>query len=208
MSTKQYNVLDRIPAIHKRNSEYSLSNEEVAPLEQVEKLLGDLLENLPTAFNSQPVRMVLLTGKAHKDHWNLISDILIQQIGEERFNDGTKQKIEKSFASGIGTVLFFDDTEVTEKLKKDYPNYAHNFEPWASQVQGSHQLMTWLGLTDMGYGANLQHYIGMDDDRVRKQVNVPDTWRFVAHMPFGKVVHPESDKPSKPLSEMLKVIND
>ncbi|MDO5036614.1 MAG: nitroreductase family protein [Porphyromonas sp.] len=194
--------------MRKRHSEYALAPEWVATQEEVEEVLAGVLNLIPTHYNTQPVRMVLLTGDAHKRHWKLIEQILIDRIGEERYNKATRAKIEGSFASGVGTVVFFDDTTVTKKMMEDFPSYAHNFPRWAHQVQGSHQYGVWLGLSALGFGASLQHYIGMDDDKVREQLGVPHEWDFVAHMPFGKMLKRSPDLPKKPIDEVLKVIND
>lgn len=192
----------------RRHSEYALAPEWVAPQEEVEEVLTNVLQLIPTHFNSQPVRIVLLTGEAHKRHWKLIEEILIDQIGEDEYNKSTRGKIENSFASGIGTVVFFDDTPVTKGMMEQFPAYAHNFPKWAQQVQGSHQYGVWLGLTTLGFGASLQHYNGMADNKIKEQISVPQDWEFIAHMPFGKVLEPSQSKDKKPLSETLKVINN
>lgn len=189
--------------LKKRHSEYALSPEWVTSEEEVEALLGEVLHLTPSHFNSQPVRMVLLKGEAHKAHWKLIEEILIDRIGKEAYDKNTRGKIEGAFLSGAGTVVFFDDTTITKNMINQFPAYAHNFPNWAQQVQGSHQLMVWLGLTSLGYGASLQHYNGIDDDKVKEQLGVPKEWDFIAHMPFGKVLNPAGEKEKKPLSETL-----
>lgn len=193
--------------LSKRRSEYALGAEWVAPQHEVEEMIAHMMRTLPTHFNAQPVRTVLLTGEAHSEHWRIIESILLERIGEERYNKGTRAKIESSFASGVGTVLFFDDTEITNTMMEKFPAYAANFPLWAQQVQGSHQLAVWLGLTGLGFGSSLQHYTGMDDDKVRKQVQAPDSWSFIAHMPFGKIISPAEAKERKPIQELFKVIN-
>lgn len=190
----------------KRHSEYALAPEWVASEQEVEQLLAHVLQLTPSHFNAQTVRMVLLTGTAHQEHWHLVEQALIGAMGKERYEKSTRAKVENSFASGAGTVLFFDDTTVTKQLMEKMPAYASNFATWAQQVQGSHQLLVWIGLTQLGFGASLQHYIGMNDDKIRAQVGVPNEWSFVAHMPFGKIVTPADPKDKLPLSDMLRVV--
>lgn len=191
----------------KRRSHYALGAEWVASQEEVVTLLKSVLRSVPSHFNSQPVRMVLLTGDAHKKHWELIEKLLIAQIGEERYNEGTKSKIHNSFMSGVGTVLYFEDATITKGLSKQMPAYAENFSKWAHQVQGSHQWAVWLGLTELGFGASLQHYIGLNDAAIKEQVGVPAEWEFIAQMPFGKALdHPEA-KPKTSMDELLKVLD-
>lgn len=192
-------------ALATRRSHYDLKPVWVSPQSEVEQMLDDILRLVPTHYNTQGVRMVLLTGEAHRKHWELIEQILINRIGEDKYNSGTKDKIHNSFMSGVGTVIFFDEEKVTQDMINKFPTYKDNFSKWAEQVQGSHQLAVWIGLTQLGFGASLQHYIGMDDDAVRAQVGVPDHWRFVAHMPFGEAFDNPETKGRLPKNEVLIV---
>lgn len=191
----------------KRRSHYALGAEWVAPQEEVEALLKSVLRAVPTHFNSQSVRMVLLTGDAHKKHWELIEQILIDNIGEDCYNETTKAKIHNSFMSGVGTILYFEESSITKGLGEQMPAYAANFVKWAQQVQGSHQWAVWVGLTELGFGASLQHYIGMNDAAVKDQVGVPAEWEFIAHMPFGKALDSPEAKTKTSMDELLKVLD-
>lgn len=191
--------------LQKRHSEYSLSPEWVQPMNEVETLLGDILHSVPSHFNSQPVRMVLLSGEAHKKHWLMIEEALIKLIGEEAYNKNTKEKVHNSFMSGVATILFFDDTAVTNDLSEKFPLYAPNFPIWAQQVQGSHQLAVWTGLTGLGFGANLQHYTGMIDEKIKAEFEIPEAWTLIAQMPFGKTMTPAEGKDKLPLNKTLLV---
>lgn len=191
-----------------RHSQYDLNNSLPAGIDEVEELLGSILLTTPSAFNSQPVRMVLLTGAAHRRHWDLIKSLLIAKIGEEKYADGTADKI-RGFLNATGTVLFFDDEEVTRSLQERFPAYAHKFPLWAEQVQGSHQYAAWLGLVGLGFGANLQHYTGLDDDRVREDAGVPAEYRFIAELVFGGMNSDTGEiKEKEPLSKTLRVVSE
>lgn len=204
---KPFSILEYIPAFKTRHSEYSFSNELQAPIEEVRQLLEDVLLYTPSGFNSQPVRMVLLTGEKSVEHWKLVGEILMHKIGIERYNTSqAKDRIDNLFTKGVGTVLFFDDTDVTDRTMKEHPRYELNFPKWAHQAQGSHQFMVWLGLKALGYGANLQHYNNMRDDLIRKQVGAPDNWDFVGHMPFGTIIDPAKPREKNPIDMMLKVL--
>ena len=189
--------------IQQRHSEYDISAEWVAPQEEVQNLLANVLQHVPSAFNSQPVRIVLLTGNAHLQHWDIIEKELIARLGQEAYQQQTQAKIHNSFRSGIATILYFTDTNTVTQLQEQYPTYAHNFPLWAEQVQGSHQYAVWVGLTALGFGASLQHYIGMVDDQIKQHANVPNHWQFVGHMPFGKIGTPATNKEKLPLTETL-----
>lgn len=190
-----------------RHSEYHLAPEWVVSQESVEGMLGDLLQQMPTHFNCQPVRVVLLTGAAHARHWDLVAQALLAKIGQARFDDGTKQKIATSFASGVATLLFYDDTAITQRMVAQFPGLAANFPKWAQQVQGSHQYMAWLGLVGLGFGANVQHYIGLADAEIATLAHAHPSWQLVAQMPFGRVVEAAVPKKRLPIQEVLSVVD-
>lgn len=194
--------------LSKRRSQYQISADWVAPQEQVEELIQQILQKTPSAFNSQPVRVVLLTSEKHLAHWQLIEDALIAIIGKKRYEEETAPKLNSAFRSGIATLLFFDDTTVTKGLQEQMPLYADNFARWAHEVQGSHQILAWLGLSQLGFGCNLQHYTGMVDDQIKQLAGVPAEWNLVAQMPFGKLPADNTLVPQekRPLDELFKVL--
>lgn len=202
MTTKIETLKD---ALSHRHSHYAIRPEWVAPREAVEDLLGHVLQNIPSAFNSQPVRMVLLTGEAHTAHWELIEKALIGFMGQEKYEANTAPKVRQAFASGVGTILFFDVPSVTEGLQASFPTYAANFPLWAQQTQGSHQYAVWMGLDVLGFGVNLQHYIGMIDDEIKTLAGVDPSWVLTAQMPFGAPVEEVSAKEKLSLAETLIV---
>lgn len=189
----------------KRHSHYALAPEWVAPQSEVESLLAEVLRNVPSAFNSQPVRMVLLQGENHLHHWQMIADALKRMMGEEAYNKSTRDKIRGAFRNGVATVLFFDDTAVTQNLQEQFPLYAHNFPKWAEQTQGSHQFAVWLGLCEMGFGVSLQHYNGIIDEDIKRELGLPASWSLVGQMPFGKPLSQSDEKEKLPLETTLLI---
>lgn len=190
---------------NQRHSHYALSAEWVASQAEVEHLLGSVLQTVPSAFNSQPVRIVLLTGDTHQKHWDLVEQALIEMIGKEAYRQSTQAKIDGAFRSGIGTILFFDNPQVTLGLQEKFPLYAANFPRWAQEVQGSHQYAVWMGLSALGFGANLQHYTGITDDAIKQLAGVDSTWNLMAQMPFGAPLSTPPTPEKLPLTETLLV---
>lgn len=196
-------VLKKIFA--KRHSHYALAPEWVVSQSEVEFFLAEVLRNVPSAFNSQPVRMVLLHGEGHLRHWQMIADALKGIMGEEVYNKSTHNKIQGAFRAGVATILFFDDTAVTQNLQEQFPLYAHNFPKWAEQTQGCHQFAVWLGLCEMGFGASLQHYNGIIDEDIKRELGLPESWSLVGQMPFGKPLSQLVEKEKLPLETTLLI---
>lgn len=66
----------------------------------------------------------------------------------------TEAKIDNSFASGYGTVLFFEDQSVVKGLQNAFSSYKDNFPGWSLQTSAMHQLAVWTMLEDAGFGAS------------------------------------------------------
>ena len=114
-----------LEAVKHRRSYYSITNESPVSDTEIENIINTVVKYGPSAFNSQSARVVLLLGDKHRRFWEIVKDVLKAQIGEERF-PATGEKIDRMFASGYGTVLFYEDWSVVEGLQKQYPAYAAN----------------------------------------------------------------------------------
>lgn len=174
-----------------RRSSYALQPISPVADDAVVELLHSALWNLPSPFNSQSSRFVLLLGDEHMALWTIVKEVLQANIPAETFPK-TEEKINNCFASGYGTVLFFEDASVVEGLQQKFPAYAANFPIWSQHTAGLHQLTVWLLLEEAGFGASIQHYNPVIDEAVKKRWNLPQNWQLVAQMPFGtpaKSVH-------------------
>jgi len=66
-----------------------------------------------------------------------------------------------------------------------------------------HQFAAWTALEAEGFGANLQHYNPIIDDKVRAQWNVPEDWNLRAQLVFGGRAGAPGEKTFKPLEDRL-----
>ena len=185
--------MDYIEALNQRRSEYSLSPELPVSQDDVVKLIRDIISVTPTSYNGQSPRTFVLFGEDHKALWKIVEDSLIAKIGPERYQK-SKGKID-GFANAAGTILYYEDDSVTKKLQEDNPSYKDNFPVWAEQANGMLQFAIWSGLRTLGIGANIQHYNPLIDDSVRETFGIPEGYRLIAQMPFGKVVREAPRKP-------------
>ena len=144
-------------ALEHRRSYYSIGSDSPVLDEEVVHIIRTAVKNVPSAFNSQSTRIVLLLGDEHKKLWDIVKNTLKQRISPEAFAK-TEAKIDGCFAAGHGTVLYFEDTTVVKKLQDAFPSYSENFPTWSQHTSAMHQLAVWTMLEDAGWGASLQHY--------------------------------------------------
>lgn len=191
-------------ALKHRRSYYAISNQNPISDDEIEEILNFAALHTPSAFNSQSTRMVLLLREQHQQLWNIVRNTLKKMIPATAYAS-TEAKINKSFAAGYGTVLFFEDTAVIESLQKAFPLYHENFPQWSQQTSGMHQLAVWAMLEDAGFGASLQHYNPLIDKEVRDTWKLPDTWELIAQMPFGLPLEAPQKKEYKPLCDRVRI---
>ena len=109
-------------ALKNRRTYYSITDQSPIPDQEIECIINLAVRHVPSAFNSQSTRVVLLLGKSHKKLWNIVKDALRKIVPGEAFAK-TEEKIDNSFACGYGTVLFFEDQKVVKGLQEAFPSY-------------------------------------------------------------------------------------
>ncbi|TDM12145.1 nitroreductase family protein [Macrococcus lamae] len=173
-------------AMEKRRSVYHLEPKSPISDTEIEKILTEAVKFVPSAFNSQSTRVVLLLNDNHKQLWDLTRDALKELMGPDRDFSETEQKM-NSFKAGYGTVLFFEDTGVVKGLQEKAPAYAEKFPVWSEHTNAMHQYAIWTAFAVKGLGASLQHYDGVIDEQVYETFSLPKTWKLIAQMPFGTI---------------------
>ena len=170
-------------AFKKRRSRYDLSREATMNDEALVTLLEDTLKHVPSPYNAQHQRAVLLLNEQHDALWEIVLNTLKKETKPEKFPK-TKEKI-AGFANSYGTILFFDDAPTLDKLQEKFPKYKEQFALWCHQSQGMFQYAVWSQLAAHGMGASLQHYNPLIDAAVHDYFKIPKTWKLAAQMPFG-----------------------
>lgn len=193
-----------VDALKNRRSHYAINNQSPVSDKEIEDLMKTVLSYVPSAFNSQTTRMVLLLGENHLKLWNIVKDTLRKIVPADAFAQ-TEAKIDNCFASGYGTILFLEEEEIVKNLQKAFPAYKENFPGWSTQTSAMHQLSMWTLLEDMGFGASLQHYNPLIDEAVHKEWNLPESWKLISQMPFGMPTGEIAEKEIKDLDKRMKV---
>jgi predicted oxidoreductase (fatty acid repression mutant protein) len=194
---------DFYTAVADRRSFYGISKEKVTTDEVILQVIEQAVKNTPSPFNSQSARVILLLEKHHDKLWDITKETLRKIVPEDKFSE-TEDKI-NSFRSGYGTVLFFEDTSVVESLQSQFALYKDNFPVWSQQSSGMHQYVIWTALEIEGFGASLQHYNLLIEEAVKEEWKVPNNWKLIAQMPFGKPIAKPDEKQFQPLENRIKV---
>ncbi|KAG7103958.1 putative nitroreductase HBN1 like protein [Verticillium longisporum] len=69
------------------------------------------------------------------------------------------------------------------------------------------QFSVWTALEAEGFGANLQHYNPLIDEKVAAEWSVPSSWKLNAQLVFGGKTGETGPKDFKPLEETFKSFN-
>lgn len=191
-------------AIKNRRSHYSIGNSSPISDQDLQKIIEDAVKYVPSAFNSQSTRIVLLLGENHKKLWEITKTTLKKIVPAEAFK-ATEAKINNCFESGYGSILFYEDMNIIEGLQKQFPSYSENFPVWSNQTSAMHQFAIWTLLREVGFGATLQHYNPLIDEEVAKTWNINTKWKLISQMPFGTPTTEPGKKEMQPVGERIKV---
>jgi predicted oxidoreductase (fatty acid repression mutant protein) len=189
-------------AIIGRRTFYAITDKSPISDAEIEEILKVALLHVPSAFNSQSTRLVLLLHHNHKKVWQIATDNLRKVVAKSDFA-ATEAKL-NSFAAGYGTILFYEDRTVVEGLQTRFPLYKDNFPIWSNQASAMHQFAVWTLLEEAGFGVSLQHYSNLIYADVRKEWNIDSHWELIAEMPFGLPTADAGKKEFLPLENRLK----
>ncbi|OQO04403.1 hypothetical protein B0A48_11014 [Cryoendolithus antarcticus] len=172
-------------AVHLRRSIYQLTKTSTISDDRIAEIVQDALENCPSTFNSQSTRIVVLLKEEHTKFWKVVEDILKAIVPADQF-EHTAQRL-TGFSGGYGTVLFYEDPEVTKGLQTKMPLYADKFPAWAEHTSAIHQYAIWTAFEAEGLGANLQHYNPLPNQKASEIWGIPQEWPLIAQLVFGGV---------------------
>jgi len=190
-------------AVENRRSMYGISKETVISDERIEEIVAHAIKHAPSAFNSQSGRAVILLGENHDKLWNITEAALRELVPAENFKP-TEEKM-AAFRNGSGTILFFEDQTVVRSLQEKFPSYAEKMPEYSLQSSGMLQYIVWTALELEGFGVSLQHYNPVIDEAVQKIWDIPETWKLISQMPFGKPTAEPREKQYNSVEERMKV---
>ena len=106
-----------LEALEVRRSIYSLSPTSHVPDERIKAVVEHALLHIPSAFNSQTSRCLLLLGNEHQKLWGEIGNILKPTMPAKQW-EFFGPKIEE-YKSGYGCCIFFDDMTAWKDIEEN-----------------------------------------------------------------------------------------
>ena len=88
--------------IKNRRTIYAIANESPIPDSQIQEIVTEAIRHVPSSFNSQSARAVLVLNKEHGKLWDTIIDIYEKILPADQFKQ-YKPKFD-GFRGGYGTV--------------------------------------------------------------------------------------------------------
>ncbi|KAK5656175.1 hypothetical protein OQA88_4935 [Cercophora sp. LCS_1] len=186
-----------------RRSIYALNKDLPVSKERIQEIVSEALQHVPSSFNSQSNRVVVLFGAEHDKFWDITTETLKAIVPEGQWESTSGRMA--MFKGAAGSILFFEDQTVVEGMQAKFALYADRFPVWATQSTGMLQHTLWVALEAEGLGANIQHYNPLVDAKVAETWKLPETWKLNAQLVFGGRVAEAGQKTFTPLEEKLKV---
>ncbi|KAJ5901266.1 hypothetical protein N7504_007259 [Penicillium tannophilum] len=195
--------------VKSRRTYYGLKAESPISDDAIERIVEDSVLHVPSSFNTQTSRVVLLLKEEHKKVWDIAMSAMEGLVAagvltQEAYEASTKPKL-NAFRAAYGTVLFFVDYESLATIKEQFAIYADKFDPFALESNAMSQYLVWLALESEGFGANLQHYSPLIDAEITKTWDLPASWKLDAQLVFGTPTSEAGEKTFQPLETRLKV---
>ncbi|XXG99852.1 hypothetical protein Hte_006193 [Hypoxylon texense] len=197
---KSDSVLDLLKV---RRTYYVLNKDLSVSKERIQEIVKESVLHVPSSFNSQSNRVLVVFGAEHDKLWEFASEILKTIVPADAWQHTADRM--NMFKAAAGTVLFFEDQDVVNKMQAQYPLYSDKFPVWAMQSDAMLQYVVWTALTAEGLGANLQHYNPLIDAKVASEWGIPDSWKLNAQLVFGGRTGEAGPKEFQPIEERFKV---
>lgn len=169
------------------------------------ELIQEAARSCPSALNSQSSRVVVLFGDSHEQFWEIVKEVQRKLVAAHVFA-GTAMKIDQCLA-GYGTVLFYEDQNIIQKLQKKIPFNADDFPVWSEQTSGMVQYAVWTALADSRIGACLQHYNPSIDKAVSEHFHIDESWLLRAQLVFGSIEQEADIKQEPQNAERFRILN-
>jgi hypothetical protein len=111
--------------VQSRRSIYPLTKDLPIAASRVQSIISESLLHVPSSFNSQSNRAVVLLGAEHEKLWDLTAEVLRGIVPADAW-EATGKKM-AMFRAAAGTALFFEDQDVVQGMQARFPLYADRY---------------------------------------------------------------------------------
>lgn len=149
MAAGSKNFLD---ATESRRTYYQLTNESTISDARIKELVAHTIKHVPSAFNSQTTRMVVVLKEKHEELWDAIMEVYKVQLPADKFEHAKGRMV--GFRKAYGTVsggespahpfplccrmsqmlmclsaqvLFYEDSSNVREFQEKYKTYEDKF---------------------------------------------------------------------------------
>lgn len=195
-----------VDLLEKRRSIYALGTNSRYSKQEITDRIRKVVKQVPSAFNSQTTRVVVLFDEANHKFWDHIYDVQRNVLEGEMWD--AMSGVLTGSKNGIGTVLFFEDMDAV----KEMPAQGVRQEAYKQNNNANVQYAVWLALAEMDLGASLQHFnVGYEqgfDKGTKKMFNLPKSYEMLAQMPFGSIEQGAGEKEHIDADIQVKVLDN
>lgn len=129
-----------LDAVKARRTHYALSSESPIPDSKIHEIVNTAVKNVPSSFNSQSTRVVVLLGAEHQKLWGDIVKPAVKAVAPADAWPASEQRL-SGFQAGYGTILFYEDPKDVAKLQEQFALYADKFPQWSEHTNAIHQFV-------------------------------------------------------------------
>jgi uncharacterized protein len=127
-----------LDAVKARRTYYALSSESPVSDKRIHEIVDFAITHVPSSFNSQSTRVVVLLNEEHKKLWNEIVKPAVKAVAPAEAWAASEKRL-SGFEAGYGTILFYEEPKDVAKLQEAYPLYADKFPQWSEHTNAMHQ---------------------------------------------------------------------
>ncbi|GAB7341396.1 hypothetical protein MBLNU457_7649t1 [Dothideomycetes sp. NU457] len=184
MASSHIDKISFTDAVVSRRSIYMLDKNLPISDTRVKELVNTAMKHVPSAFDSQTTRLVVLLHGDHDQFWDFVWEALLPHLKDEDKKKASRGRID-GFRGAYGTILFYESDPAVKKAQDTYVAYADKLPQWSEHTSAMHQYVLWTGLEAEGCGANLQHYNPLVDAKVQQHWGITTEWELKAQLVFG-----------------------
>lgn len=173
-----------LESIQARRSIYAINKSSPISDDKIIDIANHTIKYTPSAFNSQTTRVVVLLGAEHDKLWRDIVKPAVKAVAPAESWPEIEENL-TAFQNGYGTVLFYEDPEVIGSFQQKVPLFADKMPQWSEHTNGMHTLVVWVALELEGFGASLQHYNPLIDQKISATWSIPQEWLLKSQLVFG-----------------------